>query len=106
MLLYLGLMINHIPISSINILDKANRLRAFLRDLNLASTHAIRDDMLGGCGTILHIGDLGLSLRPTFSNSLDCGNDLLLTLSLESGGFFSLLPRLGLIDLQLENSVI
>lgn len=99
--LHLLLAVHHVYISSVDILHKSNGLRAFLRDLNLASSHAVGDDMLGGSGTVLHIGDLGLSLGSTFSDSLDCSDDFLLILSLIGVRFISLLSRLGLVDLKL-----
>ena len=105
LLLHLLLVVYHVHISSVDILHKSDGLRAFLRDLNLASSHAVGDDMLGGCGTVLHVGYLSLGLGSTLSDSLDCRNDLLLVLSLISG-FFCLLSRLGLVDLKLEDSVI
>ena len=106
MLLHLLLVIKHVHIYSVDVLHKSNGLRALLRDLNLASTHTVRDDMLGSCGTILHVSDLSLSLRSTFSDSLDCCNDLLLVLARIGIGFICLLPRLGLVDLKLQDSVI
>mgnify|MGYP006998241691 CR=1 FL=1 len=106
LLLHLLLVVHHIHISSVDILHKSNGLRALLRDLNLASSHAVGDDMLGGCGTVLHVGYLSLSLGSTLSDSLDCRNDLLLVLSLIGVGFICLLSRLGLVDLKLKNSVV
>ena len=106
LLLHLLLVVHHVHISPVDILHKSNGLRTLLRDLNLTSSHAVGDDMLGGCGTVLHIGDLGLSLGSTFSNSLDCSDDFLLVLSLIGVRFICLLSRFGLVDLKLKNSVV
>jgi len=105
LLLHLLLVVYHVHISSVDILHKSNGLWALLRDLNLASSHSVGDDMLGGCGTVLHVGYLSLSLGSTLSDSLDCRNDLLLVLSLISG-FVCLLSRLGLVNLKFKDSVV
>ena len=95
----------------IRVINLANLLRAFLRNLDLASSHSVLNDMLSGSCAILHTCDLGLCLASTLSNSLDCGNDLLVVLALSRGRcnaalFFSSLARFGLVDLELEYSVI
>ena len=101
LLLHLLLVIHHVHISSAHILHKTNGLGSFLRDLNLASSHTVRNDMLGSCCSVLQVGDLGLSLGSSFCDFLDFRNDLLLVLSLVGVGFICLLSRLGLVDLKL-----
>ena len=81
MLLNLALVLEHVCISWVYTLDKADGLRSFLRNLDLAATNAVGDDVLSGGGTVLHVCDLGLSLGASFSYSLDCGNYFLLVLT-------------------------
>jgi len=77
----LNLLLVHVFVSWVHALDKADRLRSFLGDLDLTATHAVRDDVLSCGGTVLHVCDLGLGLGAAFSYSLDCRNDLLLVLT-------------------------
>ena len=95
----------------IRVINLAYLLRAFLRDLDLASSHSVLNDVLSGSCAILHASNLGLCLASTLSNSLDRGNYLLVVLPLSrrrcnAALFFSSLARLGLVDLELEHSVI
>jgi hypothetical protein len=78
----------------------------FLGYLDLASAHPVGYDVLGRGLTILHIGYLGLSLRATLSDSLYSSDDLLVVLARGGSVLVHLLARLGLVDLEFENSVI
>lgn len=101
--------LDDIKVGIIHVLTESNRLRTFLRNLNLASTHAVWNDVLCSGRSILHVGNLGLCLTSSLSNSLNSVDYFLLILSSRGWStllLFNNLPWFSFVDLQFENSVI
>lgn len=95
----LGLMIKYFNIGVIHVLNKTHLLRAFLRDLNLTSTRAIRNNVLSSSRSILHVCNLGLSLTSSLSYSLNGSNNFLLILSRRWSTLFNFLSWFGFVNL-------